>query len=336
MNKIAPSLAVLAIMLASFAYVAPARAEPPLLTWVAGDGVDTDNCTRAQPCRTFAAALANTAAGGEIRVLSRGSFGPAKITKSVSIVGDMADSGIFARSDPNPLNAIVIQAGEKDIVNLRGLVIDGGGVGLAGIRFESGAALHVQNCLIRGFQAAGANGWGIQFVPSKKSELYVSDTLIANNGPLFGSNTAAVSGGGILIQTVSGGSARAFLSRVQLEKNSQGLLAAGVGATGALLVSIVDSVVAGSKFDGISGSKPANGNVPMMIIDRTASLNNGGVGVVARGTVLYMNNSIVSGNRSGLLYGGSGGSADYSNNNSIVGNGTKGAGPNVEEPLSNL
>jgi hypothetical protein len=336
MNKIAPSLTVLAIMLASFTYVAPAWAAPLPLSWVAGNGSDTNDCSRANPCRTFAGALPKTLAGGEIRILSRGSFGPVKINKSISIVGEIADAGILSRSDPSPVNAIVIQAGAKDIVNLRGLVLDGTGGGLAGIRFESGAALHVQNCMIRGFQATAPGGWGIQFVPSAASELYVSDTLIANNGVLFGAAGSGVSGGGIQILTANGGSARAFLSRVQVEKNSEGIQAAGIGATGSLLVSVIDSVAAGNNFNGISGSKPANGNVPTIIIDRSASVNNGGFGVIGQGAAIYINNSIVSGNKSGLSSSGSGGSVDYSNNNSIIGNGPKGAGPNVEEPLSKL
>ena len=58
-------------------------------TWVsAASGSDSNPCTRASPCLTFAAALAQTEAGGEIDVLDPGDFGPVTITKSVSIYGD--------------------------------------------------------------------------------------------------------------------------------------------------------------------------------------------------------------------------------------------------------
>ena len=58
-------------------------------TWVsATSGSDSNPCTRVSPCLTFAAALAQTPAGGEIDVLDPGDFGPATINKSVSIYGD--------------------------------------------------------------------------------------------------------------------------------------------------------------------------------------------------------------------------------------------------------
>ena len=48
-------------------------------------GSDSNPCTRMSPCLTFAAALAQTNAGGEIDVLDPGDFGPVTITKSISI-----------------------------------------------------------------------------------------------------------------------------------------------------------------------------------------------------------------------------------------------------------
>jgi hypothetical protein len=62
-------------------------------TFVASSGKDTHACTRAQPCRGFAAALALTDAGGEIVVLDSAGYGPVTIDKSVSIV---APPGVYA------------------------------------------------------------------------------------------------------------------------------------------------------------------------------------------------------------------------------------------------
>ena len=47
---------------------APAQAGPNR-TWVSGHGTDSGACALAAPCRTFAFALTQTAAGGEIDVL---------------------------------------------------------------------------------------------------------------------------------------------------------------------------------------------------------------------------------------------------------------------------
>jgi hypothetical protein len=59
------------------------------------------------PCLTFAAALAQTAAGGEIDVLDPGDFGPVTITKSVSIYGDTPD---VAGAIPSPAPAASLSA----------------------------------------------------------------------------------------------------------------------------------------------------------------------------------------------------------------------------------
>ena len=53
-------------------------------------GSDSNPCTRMSPCLTFAAALAQTSAGGEIDVVDPGDFGPVTITKAITIFGNAA------------------------------------------------------------------------------------------------------------------------------------------------------------------------------------------------------------------------------------------------------
>src|SRR5262249_40373717 len=86
--------------------------------------------------------------------------------------------------------AIFINAGAGDIVSLRGLVVDGQGTADGGIVFIQGSALHVQNCVVRNFQSPGL---GIAFNPSGNSQLFLSDTLVYNNGSTPGT-------GGLTIQ----------------------------------------------------------------------------------------------------------------------------------------
>jgi len=57
-------------------------------TWVSGKGTDSGGCPVTAPCKTFAFALTQTAAGGEIDVLDPGGYGAVTITKSTSIVND--------------------------------------------------------------------------------------------------------------------------------------------------------------------------------------------------------------------------------------------------------
>jgi hypothetical protein len=65
----------------------PAQAGPNW-TWVSGHGTDSGACPLAAPCRTFAFALTQTAAGGEIYVLDPAGYGTVTITKAISIVND--------------------------------------------------------------------------------------------------------------------------------------------------------------------------------------------------------------------------------------------------------
>ncbi|MEK6335709.1 MAG: hypothetical protein AABM67_12330 [Acidobacteriota bacterium] len=53
-------------------------------TWVSGVGDDVNPCSRTAPCRTFAGAIAKTAAGGEISVLDPGGCGTVIIRKSIT------------------------------------------------------------------------------------------------------------------------------------------------------------------------------------------------------------------------------------------------------------
>ena len=127
-------------------------------TWVSGVGDDANPCSRTAPCKTFAGAIAVTAAGGEISVLDAGAYGSVAITKSISIINDYSgEAGILAAG----VNGITITTGLTDVVVLRGLVITGDvgtKPGLNGISFTGGGALHVDKCLIKNFHGAAPNG----------------------------------------------------------------------------------------------------------------------------------------------------------------------------------
>lgn len=142
--------------------------------FVAAQGSDGNPCTFALPCRTFQHAHNVVAANGEIDVLDPAGYGAVTITKAISIQGH----GFSGISVGGGSTAITVNAGATDAVNLRGLLIDGVGSGNMGITFNTGAALHVQDSVIRNFVNNGIN-----FVPvNTESTLIVSDTLISDNG----------------------------------------------------------------------------------------------------------------------------------------------------------
>jgi hypothetical protein len=66
-------------------------------TYVSGKGTDTGGCGHpASACRTFAFAIAQTAAGGTIIAIDAANYGAVTINKSISIVADGGGpAGIF-------------------------------------------------------------------------------------------------------------------------------------------------------------------------------------------------------------------------------------------------
>jgi hypothetical protein len=97
-------------------------------TWVSPAGVDTNPCTREQPCRNFGAAITVVAAGGEVVALESAGYGPVTITKSVTIV---APAGVHAAIAPTSGAAITVSAADSDHVVLRNLYLNSQGGTLA-------------------------------------------------------------------------------------------------------------------------------------------------------------------------------------------------------------
>ena len=115
-------------------------------SFVSNVGNNQSSCSNAlNACATFAGALAKTAPGGEIAVLNSGDYGPVFITQSVNISNDGAGEASIVAP---PANGITINGGAGDVVNLRGLVIDGQGGGANGILIQQASGVHVQNCEI--------------------------------------------------------------------------------------------------------------------------------------------------------------------------------------------
>jgi hypothetical protein len=150
-----PSLPTFAGALLAFGLsAAPAQAGPNR-TWVSGKGTDSGTCALTAPCRTFAFAIGQTNAGGEIDVLDPAGYGTVTINEAISIVNDgVGTASITAGSGGN---AITINAGASD-VHLRGLTIEGLDTGTNGIFYSGGTYggnFAIENCVIRDFGGAG-------------------------------------------------------------------------------------------------------------------------------------------------------------------------------------
>jgi hypothetical protein len=226
----------------------PPPATPQMRTYVSGLGSDANPCLASWPCQTFQAALALTTAGGEIYVLDSANYGAVTINKAVSITSEGAMAGVLATSGAG----ITIAAGGGDVINLRGLDIDGGGFGGIGIQFSSGQSLNIQKSAVRNFTNSG-----ISFSPNGAGNLFITDTMVTNNG----NNGISVTSNGT---TVSGA-----INRVTVSGNGTGILAYGGNAS----VTIIDTV-AGNNSYGIGAS--ASG-----VMVRNSTVSNNGIGIAA-------------------------------------------------------
>jgi len=280
----------------------PSQPTPQLRTYVSGTGNDNNACTVSSPCKTFQAALALTIAGGEIYVLNSANYGAVTITNAVTITSEGAVAGVLATSGAG----ITINAGANDVVNLRGLDIDGGNSGSIGIQFTSGQSLNIQRTAIRGF-----TGSGISFAPNAgTTTLFVSDTVVTNNG----SN-------GILVAPSGSGAVNGALNRVVASgngaaSNGVGIFAYGASSTGAVNVTMTDTVANNNAY-GIGVGASA-------VMVRNSTVSNNAVGIRAdQAAILRVGQSTVTANGTGLQATNGGLLQSYGNNN-VSGNGTDG------------
>ena len=255
-------------------------------SFVSPTGSDSNPCTLSLPCRGFQAAHDATNAGGEVAVLGTAGYGTLTINKAISIVNPGAfEAGVLV---PSGGVGITINAGPNDAVSLRGLTIEGGGVGGQGIQFNTGKLLAVDDCVIRHMISNG-----IAFAPTASSKLTVSNSKASDNG-----------GDGIYVQpTGNGGNALAVFNRVEANNNVQNGIAVfanlNIGSTNA---SIFDSSAA---INGGTGILVAASGIAMGIasltVHNSVSVNNG-TGISAQGPVFfYIGHSKVAVNGAGWV-----------------------------------
>jgi hypothetical protein len=282
-------------------------------TWVSGVGDDANPCSRTAPCKTWAGAIAKTAAGGEIDALDPGGFGAVTITQSITLDGG---GGQVASVLVAGTNGIVVNAAATDIVTLRNLRFNGlacatsgctGSPGLNGISMAGNGAgtLIVANCDIFGF----ANN-GIWVDPSVNAKVLISKTTINNTATATG-NAA------ILIEPFAQANANVTINDVSMQNQINGVFVNGASA-GIVHVQIRDSVITGSTNNGVTVSA-ANGGAD--VINTLISYSNNIGAVVGSGTLKLGGNTITN-NVTGVS--AAGGTLQSFKDNRITDNGTDG------------
>jgi len=270
-------IAVLAAAVAAIWAALPATAwAQSSRTYVSGTGRGT-LCTLTAPCATFQAAHDTTAPRGVLTCLDAGEYGPVNITKSITI--DCVATGATILG--NTFGGVFIQSPDPApvVVRLRGLTIDGGRAGRAGIRMVTGGVLHVEHCRIFGFTHHGHTAAGILLDPliGLRLDASIADTIVTGNG--FSAGASPHAGGGILVN--GGGPAHVVLERVRIAHNdSVGLRVSTLGSDPAVVL-VRDSVIEGNAREGIEVRADTNAAVARVSLDRTSVIMNGGVGIAA-------------------------------------------------------
>jgi len=256
----------------------PAQAQRARV-FVSVTGNDANPCTAGSPCKTFQATHDAVLAGGEISVLDTGGYGTLIINKSVSIVAVGVQASIATASGQD---AITVNAGSTDKISLRGLTLDGGGVGQNGIFFKTGGSLTVEDCVLRNL-----NGDGIGFFPPTTATLVVSNSY-------FNDGNAA----GIDIDSVGSGRFTVSIDRSTFSGNNYGVYVQGLSGTLPVDVAVTDSVASNHLATGFFAQSGTNHSVINLSLTRVLAEGND-VGFQANGTnaILWLTQSTLTGSK---------------------------------------
>ena len=308
--RLSSTLSLVALTMLALLQGTPAGAVSKV--WVSNAGGDGNPCTITSPCATFQRAHDVVADGGEIGVLTPGDYGATAvprlfISKSVNVTNDGAgEAAILNTNVANP--AIYVSGNLGDVVGLRGLVLEGVGLGASGLQIDLASAVHVQNCVIRNFQAAGSSFGIFMAANSGAQSLFLSDTIIFNNG-------SGTTSAGILLSAQISGSIKAVLNRVQLENNVIGLHVSGFSGPGNVRATVRDSAIVGNAGNGIQVSIN-NGAASFAFVERSTLANNAGTGLQATGVhaVILVSDSTITKNGTGVNAAAGGQLISFGNN----------------------
>ena len=281
-------------------------------TWVSGKGVDQAGCgTIASPCRTLQYAHDATASGGEIDIADGAGYGSVYITKAINIINEGAGvAGVLAPADGQ---AITIFAPADANVVLRGLTIEGAGVGRGGVVFLRAGSLTIANCLVQNF--VGANngaGNGIRLSPSAGAtpKIFVTNTTVQNNGYV-----------GLYYLPTSGASARLVIDRVTANNNQYGISITnsdGASTVYGYTVVVMNSTAVLNSQRGFEFIGDGDGHTVSAFMSKNVAAKNG-VGIYHRNANIILNDNTSYGNlatsgASSLAREGVGGEYSYQNN----------------------
>jgi hypothetical protein len=286
----------------AFCLIAAPAAAQNQRSFVAAQGSDSNTCTFVAPCRTFAGAITQTSAGGEIVVLNSGGYGTLTITKSITISSIGVEGAITAHSAGA---GITISVGSSDTVRIRGLTLIGGGVGTRGILVDSAQSVLIQSCSITGF-----TGDWVTYSASGPSNLNIIGMTVSDNG-----------GNGITVAPGGGSEVTAYINDVHTQGNSIGILISGN----------VNATVSVGATDNGTGIEATGASATVMVTGSRASNNTGPGLLLDSSATMYVDRVQASGNALGWQVTNGGDIKSYGDNE-INGNTTDTTMPKTARP----
>jgi hypothetical protein len=301
MKRLVLSFAVLTVIL-GLPLSAHAQSGSLTRSFVSSSGVDTNACTIAAPCATFAQAYTKIGPNGIIAALDPGKYGPITITTGVTINGN-GWSAITAPAAGNGVTVAINNATGGN-VTLSGLEIDGAGAGYNGIQVSYPVNLIVKDCTLQNFvhnvsDNNGVTGNGIVIMPAggALTTAVITHTTASNNGEA-----------GIAYIPQGAPSASINIDHVVANANTSGIsvFASGITvATGAM--TITDTITNGNTYYGVAITQNDSSAVFRVSIDNlTAAGNETGIYVASHidGPLLVLlGRSVITNNGSPIFYG---------------------------------
>ena len=207
----------------------------------------------------------------------------------------------------------MINAGANDVVSLRGLTIEGGGVGNYGIVFNSGKSLFIDNCTVERFNRFHTfpEGTAILIQPTSGTMTFaIKNTTVSYNQTY-----------GIAFSSIDGPTTAAtiLIDQVTVIGNGEGVNGAGIvmATAGSARVSIVSSTVS-ANTTGISVGTTVSASID------NVNITGNDTGIYAGGPAfVFLGRSTVENNASYGIYNTTYPNSFYTHqNNHINGNGT--------------
>lgn len=262
-------------------------------------GSDVNTCDNINtPCQTFAGAVLQVNAGGEVIVLDTGGYGPVTITKALTIE---APPGVLAFVHPPSGDAITINAGASDRVILRGLVLNGGSGN--GVTVTAVGTLTVQNCAVTGFAIDGIR-------MGTAGKLIVKNTSVKRCSV------------GVEIHNASG-AVTASIDHCHLDGNTTGFRSATI-SPGSSTTTATNTTANNNIVDGWDSGE--NNGLDLLNLEFCSGSENGFEGVRGNSSnassVVRYSNSVFSNNGFFGVSRNNSGTFETRTSNTITGNGT--------------